>query len=806
MSSLLESAHHKCWGRDAEIEWLVDRVNTQTKAAVLLYGDSAIGKTTVLREFCGIFTGKKDVKNVFVGFHGALSGDTDPLLRCLNDILVKIYTIDNIKEQLAIACKQASAKFSVGGTRKFLMKILKLGEHAPGLGEFAKAAIKGFEIVADAAEGLDLKTNDIKIGIDNFRDVLSILQSALPYAKFVFVIDNLNSAATSVISEIPAASGFHTIESFLTQDFREAHGVYFFFSWKRDPLNTQILDEFMLTFREYGGEAFYLKELKNQSDLERWLGDLFPWFNALSTSQRDRVMQLSSGLPEIIVNWRDSELKEYNEDTLTAIAKDIRERKYSRIRKQICAAPSAQRTILFSLALINQPAPISVLVEMLGISYEECLKAVQRWCKSNLVLVRTGSASKKTENLYSYDHETKKIVALECLPGVLESPDKIAHLVYDFILKTAQYDWLTLSGHLTTALELSNWVGTPAENGRFLRQLVEMIKTERPPEDQVNDWLFVNGVAPAIQAQYLACSLHCQFGQTGGVISAAESWIRTLSNYDISSEKEARALALPLAHFCQHLRDTANPLYIEFLTAIRQLHQRFPKNGELAGTYATALAAGAHVHAPDSIVRNTEAELSGLKRRYPEVSSIPENIALNLVYLADHHRRGGETDLALECLSKLKDIDSEQKSSRRIAEIRSTAIYCLTCGEANKDNNKFDASGLVAEARDIFRRFPDSPVIGRNFTDIVGHSALLSFEKLDMLREGISDLRNILSAHSGNSRIVEKIKRSLEKLRVVGMGTYMVDSGNDAVHKAIASEIRSLFDVLDKHAESSSSA
>src|SRR5712671_5344274 len=106
MSSLFEFAHHKCWGRDAEIKWLADRVNSQTKAAVLLYGDSAIGKTTVLREFCDIFTDKKDVRDVFVGFHGALSGDTDPLLRCLNDILVKIYTIDNIKKQLAIACRQ----------------------------------------------------------------------------------------------------------------------------------------------------------------------------------------------------------------------------------------------------------------------------------------------------------------------------------------------------------------------------------------------------------------------------------------------------------------------------------------------------------------------------------------------------------------------------------------------------------------------------------------------------------------------------------------------------------------------------
>jgi hypothetical protein len=803
MNSSSPHSHNECWGRNEELQWLADHVNSRTKAAVLLYGDSAIGKTTVIRKFCETLTGKKDV---FVGFHGALSGDTDPLLRCLNDILVKIYTVDHIKEQLAIACRQASAKSSLEGTRKFLMKILKLGEHAPGLGEFAKTAIKGFEIVADAAEGLDLKANDIKIGIDNFKDVLSILQTALPHAKFVFVIDNLNSAATSVISEIPAASGFRTIESFLTQDFRGAQGVYFVFSWKRDPLNTKILDEFMLTFREYGGEVFYLKELKNQSDVERWLGDLFPWFNALPTAQRNRMMQLSSGLPEIIVNWRDSELKQYNEETLTAIARDIRERKYSRIRKQICVASSAQRTILFSLALINQPTPISVLVEMLGISYEECLKAVQRWCKGNLVLVCTQSTSKKTENLYSYDHETKKIVALECLPGVLESPDKIARLVYDFLLKTAQYDWLTLSGHLTTALELSNWVSIPAENGRLLRQLIEMIKTERPPEGQVNDWLFVDGVAPAIQAQYLAYSLNCQFGAIGRVTEAAESWIKTLGSYDISSDKEARALALSLARFCQRLWNTANPLYIEFLTAIRRLHEKFREDGELAGTYAVALAAGAHVHVEDSIVRNTEAELSDLKRRYPEVFSIAHGIALNLMYLAEHHRKGAKMELALECLSKLKDIDSEQQSSRKIAEIRSAAIFYLVSWEGKKLNSTFDPSGNLAEERDIFRRFPESTLIGKTFAQIVGHSAALSFDKLDKLRDGIIDLRSILSSHSGNSQIVKEIKRSLGVIRAVGIGTHMFDCGKDAEHEAIASEIGKLARILEKHLESSSPA
>ena len=110
------------------------------------------------------------------------------------------------------------------------------------------------------------------------------------------------------------------------------------------------------------------------------------------------------------------------------------------------------------------------------------------------------------------------------------------------------------------------------------------------------------------------------------------------------------------------------------------------------------------------------------------------------------------------------------------------------------------------EERDIFRRFPESTLIGSDFAGIIGHSASLSFEKVDMLRERITDLRNICSAHPGNSRIVEQIKKSLEMLRVVGMGTYMVDGGNDAVHKAISSEIRNLFEILDKHAESSSPA
>jgi hypothetical protein len=451
------------------------------------------------------------------------------------------------------------------------------------------------------------------------------------------------------------------------------------------------------------------------------------------------------------------------------------------------------------LALINQPTPISVLVEMLRISYEECLKAVQRWCRANLVLGCTQSASNKTENLYSYDHETKKIVALECLPGVLESPDKIAHLVYDFLLKTAQYDWLTLTGHLTTALELSNWVNIPAENGRFLRQLIEMIKTEGPPVGQVNDWLFVNGVPPAIQAQYLGYSLHCKFGEEERVVRKAESWIGALSNYAISSDKEARAIAMPLAHFCKHLRESAHSIYIQCLTYIQQLHQRYSEDGQLAGIYAAALAAGASVDVRDSIARNTEGELDALKHRYRTIDTIADEAAWNLMLLVMHHSRHGIAAHALPCLAKLKEYDSGEKSSHRIAEIRCTAIYILM---ASQDGDTVGTISLVEDARDILRRFADDKRIACNFVQIVGHSASLHIELPDLLMERIADIRGVLSRYPEDSEIRDKVRKSLEVLRVAGFGASMVSRGNYSLRKAIGNEIRSLFEILDKPVDS----
>jgi hypothetical protein len=229
-----------------------------------------------------------------------------------------------------------------------------------------------------------------------------------------------------------------------------------------------------------------------------------------------------------------------------------------------------------------------------------------------------------------------------------------------------------------------------------------------------------------------------------------------------------------------------------FFAALNTVTKYFPETGKLAGIYAVALAAGARVDVRDSIARNTEGELSDLKRRYPEVASMAESAALNLMLLAERHRRDGKAELVLECLSKLKDIDCKQGSSRRIAEIRSGAIFYLMSSEAEE---MFDASGLVGEERDIFLpcRFPESTLIASYFVGTVKQSACLSVERLDLLRELVSYLQEVFSAHSGNSEIIGQIKKRWTCFEWRGLEPSWWTAATMSCTNPLA-EIRSLFE------------
>jgi predicted ATPase len=83
----MSDARH-CWGRGDEIEKLILRVLRQRKSATLLYGDSAIGKTTVFKE---VKERLSACPNMLVGLYEASPADSEPILHVLDDLLRRIY-------------------------------------------------------------------------------------------------------------------------------------------------------------------------------------------------------------------------------------------------------------------------------------------------------------------------------------------------------------------------------------------------------------------------------------------------------------------------------------------------------------------------------------------------------------------------------------------------------------------------------------------------------------------------------------------------------------------------------------------
>src|SRR5260370_12074275 len=311
-----------CWGRNDDLDHLATSVWTQRKSGTLVYGDSGIGKTTLLKALVQRLRSSPDV---IIGLCEAVEGDSDPLLRCLNALLKSVYTLDNVGKQIEIACR--NARISVSGMRKFLTKALSAFGDAPGVGLFAKAALSTLDIVADSVLSLELKLEpglQPRLEICNFRDIVGILQSAFSDKRFVFVIDNLNAPVESLTSAKHGLSSIDTIVTYLTQDFRHAAAVHLFFSWKRNLRNVSTLSDFEEKLVEYGGAIYYLEPLKSIDAVRASMQHDFRWFKHLPQSEQDAVAHLTGGLPEVVTQWRENEIREYDHSKLAKLADDVK--------------------------------------------------------------------------------------------------------------------------------------------------------------------------------------------------------------------------------------------------------------------------------------------------------------------------------------------------------------------------------------------------------------------------------------------------------------------------------------------------
>jgi ABC-type phosphate/phosphonate transport system ATPase subunit len=79
--TILDSLKINCLGRGREADHLKSVIcgkPLNAKPAVLMFGDSGIGKTTLLRSLCEIIP--SEYPDVLMGFYSVQGGEADPLL------------------------------------------------------------------------------------------------------------------------------------------------------------------------------------------------------------------------------------------------------------------------------------------------------------------------------------------------------------------------------------------------------------------------------------------------------------------------------------------------------------------------------------------------------------------------------------------------------------------------------------------------------------------------------------------------------------------------------------------------------
>ena len=222
-----------CWGRGDEIERLSEPIEKRKRSITLVYGDSGIGKTTLLRELHKRLAGE----GIFRGFYECQRGaGADPLLRCLNSLLRdQVYTVESWPQLVGHGIAKVKDRLrDPDKLQQLSAGALAAAGEAPIIGKFAKVVSKSFGAVADfAGPGIQVSKELItRLPPEVFGDVVDILLASFPDHRLVFLIDNLSADAESQSNVSGTTRATDALLSYIETDFRSTDHLHFVVSWK----------------------------------------------------------------------------------------------------------------------------------------------------------------------------------------------------------------------------------------------------------------------------------------------------------------------------------------------------------------------------------------------------------------------------------------------------------------------------------------------------------------------------------------------------------------------------------------------
>lgn len=392
-----------CKARLREIQKLIERLNAP-RSATVVFGDSSIGKTTLLKEV----KRQLDAKPIFLaGFHEANTADPDPLMRALRDMLKSLDKTVVPQARVVFAQARASEP-SLKKAADTLISILESTEeslHLPRLARVFKNLQNSFELMSP---------NFVQApAAEEFANAVRLLRRALPSTRLVLIIDNV-SAPFDSLSDSSRGASLDTIRSALEKELKDIKNVHFIFSWKVSTNTSGQLNTFRSVIKKFNGKDsdLHLGRIEDQQALSSWIAEEFPWFAKIPRSEQQQVVKLTEGLPAVVSAWRQQNILHYDPKRLREIADDAVSGEYQELLDALSdpsECPNEERRLVYGFSLTRHPMDAVALADMLETSPSACYNVLEKWEQRHLFR-RIDDKSGGDNISFDFEHETKRSV------------------------------------------------------------------------------------------------------------------------------------------------------------------------------------------------------------------------------------------------------------------------------------------------------------------------------------------------------------------------------------------------------------
>jgi hypothetical protein len=694
-----------CWGRDDALDALLKTLHTTKRSSTLLYGDSGIGKTTLLVELTKRIRG---IDNTSVGFFESPVAEPDPLLRTLDNLLSNIYTLQGSKDQIRIILSQIRELPTFSAVREFLHQVQLVALEWAGLGALAKTLLEIEDKLIDQVKRLDLKVPSEfrpKLGVDVFEEIVGILQKALPDRKLIFIVDNLSAGSEAAPLVDSFQVSLSTILSYLSLRFSHARNVHFVLSWKLAPATQASFELLRTQLVQYDVQFLHLSLIKDQNALTAWLTKLFSWFPNCTPNQVREILRLTRGLPQVVVRWKESDVSSCDIGLLDSLANDVMRRRYAALELELRNASEFDRRLLYILTLMQHPidaASLGVFINQP--STQTIFEKLEDWVEKQVLRVLRPSSAAYV-NIYDFEHEAKREIAQmalrESFADHAAGLDMDCYGVFTGLLGPPHELTPFSPYYLFDALALYERVKRPRDELTLLRSLFRMQIEGLPAVEFPSEAYLKNNCLLNLLGNYLAL-LFVSNSQTPDLTALL---VRTV------------------------------------LTEIERQRQLIMPNVTLAISGALGVAV-------IYLLENQDLELSQLcldaivdlyRREFTEQTRLGSTVGVAMFKFMEYYaKKKRDKELLSGLVNRCRELYASSDHNEALGKYWALALSNLVI-DASYDRNEQDANGFLGELRELCRRHPESVEVALELWEALGVAAG-SYELHHGHRQVASDL------------------------------------------------------------------